>query len=146
MNDIFGFLAVVVVGPLVGAEFAVARFFNPIVGRLPDAAFRAARSGSSALLGKVMPFWYIASLVLLVACTLVAHSPLIAIATGLMVVIVALTVLVLVPINNRIARWADDASAADESARQLAARWDRLHWLRVTLLAVLFVLLVVGSR
>ena len=49
-----------------------------------------------------------------------------------------LTVTVLVPINNRIAAWTD---AAD---RDLARRWDRLHWVRVVILVVLYVLLVLG--
>jgi hypothetical protein len=66
----------------------------------------------------------------------------ITVAAALMAVVVLLTVTVLVPINNRIGRWSDDADVS----RGLALRWDRLHRLRVTLLVVLFVLLVVGTR
>lgn len=131
-----------VVGTLVGSEFAVAAFFRPILGRLPDDAFRAARGDSAGLLGKVMPFWYLASFALLVAVGVVADSQrwLIAAGTGLMTLVVLITVTVMVPINNRIAAW----RTTGEVSRTLAARWDRLHWLRVALLAVVFVLLVIG--
>jgi hypothetical protein len=49
-----------------------------------------------------------------------------------------MTVTLMVPINNRIGRWTD---AAD---RDLARRWDRLHWLRIALLLAMVVLLATG--
>jgi hypothetical protein len=55
---------------------------------------------------------------------------------------VLLSVTTLVPINNRIARWQTDADVS----RDLARRWDRLHWLRVALLAALWLLLAVSAR
>jgi hypothetical protein len=57
-----------------------------------------------------------------------------------MAAVVLLTVTMLVPINNRIARW----PASGEISRGLAVRWDRLHWLRVGVLVVLFVVLAVA--
>jgi hypothetical protein len=45
-------------------------------------------------------------------------------------------------INNHIGAW----SQAADVDRDLARRWDRLHWLRVAILVVLFVLLVIGVR
>lgn len=142
MKQIVEILALVVVGALVGSEFAVAAFFRPVVGRLPDDAFWAARGDGAGLLGKVMPFWYLTALALLVGAAAVAGPQrwLIGAGVGLMVVVALLSVLVLVPINNKIAAW----RSADEVSRVLAARWDRLHWLRVAMLAVIFVLLVVG--
>jgi len=136
-------LAVLVAGTLVGSEFAVAAFFHPILGRLPDDAFRTVRADVARLLGRVMPFWYLASAVLLVAATAVAGPQrlLIGTAVGLMVIVVLLTVVVMVPINNRIAAW----SGTGEVSRPLAARWDRLHLVRVTILAVMSVLLVIGA-
>lgn len=141
MTQIVEMVAVLVVGPMVGSEFAVAAFAHPIVGRLPDDAFRVARSDSSRVLGRVMPFWYLAALALLVATAVVTRTWLIGIAAGLMAAVILLTVAVMVPINNRIAAW----STNGELSRQLAARWDRLHWLRVLMLAALFVLLVIGA-
>lgn len=142
MKQILETLALVAVGTLVGSEFAVAAFFRPILGRLPDEAFWAARGNGAGLLGKVMPFWYLTSFALLVGVAAVAGSQrwLIGVGAGLMVAVVLLSVLVLVPINNKIAAW----RTADEVSRVLAARWDRLHWLRVAMLAVIFLLLVVG--
>jgi Domain of unknown function (DUF1772) len=63
------------------------------------------------------------------------------IAAGLTATVVLLTVTMLVPINNRIAAW----PAAGELSRGLANRWDRLHWVRVAILAVLFVVLAVAA-
>jgi hypothetical protein len=133
--------ALLVMGPLVGVEFGVAAFFNPLVAKLPDAAFRQARSGGSRLLGALMPFWYIGALLLLIADAVLSRNALVVGAVALMAAAVLLTVTTLVPINNRIGRWQTDADVS----RELAGRWDRLHWLRVALLAALFLLLVVSA-
>ncbi|MFL0178210.1 MULTISPECIES: DUF1772 domain-containing protein [unclassified Mycobacterium] len=142
MKQIVEILALVVVGTLLGSEFAVAAFLRPILGRLPDDAFWVARGDGAGLLGKVMPFWYLASFALLLGVAAVAGSQRWLIGAGaiLMVAVVILSVAVLVPINNKIAAW----RAPDEVSRVLAARWDRLHWLRVAMLAVIFVLLAIG--
>jgi len=145
MNQIVFSLALLITGLMVGVEFAVAAFANPVFARLPDDAFRAARGEASRVLGKVMPFWYGASLVMLVAATVVSVAAgsggwLCGIAAALMAAVVLGTITMLVPINNRIAAW----PATGELSRELATRWDRLHWLRVAVLATLFVLLVVA--
>jgi hypothetical protein len=51
-----------------------------------------------------------------------------------------LTVTVLVPINNRIGAWRSN----DDVDRDLAGRWDRLHWLRVGMLVAMFAVLAIG--
>ncbi|MEB3049266.1 DUF1772 domain-containing protein [Mycolicibacter sp. MYC123] len=142
MTQIVEILAIVLVGTLVGSEFSVVAFVAPVVGRLPDEAFRAFRSDGGGLLGRVMPFWYLVSLALLVATVAVAgpQRGLIGASAGLLAGAVVLSVAVLVPINKRIMAW----RSVDDVSRELAARWDRLHWLRVALLAAAFVLLVVG--
>lgn len=142
MTEILEILAIVLVGTLVGSEFSVVAFVAPVVGRLPDDAFRAFRSDGGGLLGRVMPFWYLASLALLVAILVVdgAQRGLIGASAGLMTAAVVLSVAVLVPINKRIMAW----RSVDDVSRELAARWDRLHWLRVALLAASLVLLLVG--
>lgn len=126
-----------ITGSMVGVEFAVAAFAHPIFAGLPDDAFRAARSDASRLLGRVMPFWYAGSLVPLVLVTAVTRSWFTGIAAVLMTAVVLLTVTVLVPINNRIGAW----SATGEVSRELARRWDRLHWLRVAIMVAIFALL-----
>jgi hypothetical protein len=134
-------VALVLVGPLVGVEFGVAAFTTPVVAKLPDAAFRQFRSGGGRLLGVVMPFWYIGALVLLIAAAVLSRNVLVVGAVALMAAAVLLSVTTLVPINNRIGRWQTDADVS----RDLAGRWDRLHGLRVALLAALWVLLVLAA-
>lgn len=144
MNDITDAVAVVITGPMVGVELAVAAFFNPVFDRLPDDAFRAVRGGAARVLGAVMPFWYSAALLLIAVAAIGAgggtRTWLCGIAGGMLAAVVVLTVTVLVPINNRIAKW----PATGELSRELAARWDRLHWLRVAVLVLLFAVLVVA--
>ncbi len=143
MNQMIDALAIVITGSMVGVEFALAAFANPLLARLPDDSFRAARGHASRVLGKVMPFWYFATLLLLTlaaAGTGGGARTLSGIAAGLMAGVVLLTVTVLVPINKRIAAW----PASGELSRALAARWDRLHWLRVAILVVLFVMLTIA--
>jgi hypothetical protein len=140
MKEIVEIVAVVVAGPLVGVEFGVAAFTNPIVAKLPDGSFRQFRSGGSRLLGAVMPFWYVGTLVLLIAAAVLSKSAPVIGSVVLMAAALLLTVTTLVPINNRIGRWATDADVS----RDLARRWDRLHWVRVALLTVTWVLLVVA--
>ena len=142
MTKMIEIVALVLVGPLVGVELGVAAFTNPIVAKLPDAAFRQVRSGGSRLLGTVMPFWYIGALVVLIAEAVLSRNALVVAAAALLAAAVLLTVTTLVPINNRIARWETDADVS----RSLAGRWDRLHWLRVALLAVPFLLLAISAR
>jgi hypothetical protein len=134
-------VALVLVGPLVGVELGVAAFTTPIVAKLPDAAFRQFRSGGGRLLGAVMPLWYIGALVVLIAESALSRNAPVVGAVALMAAAVLLSVTTLVPINNRIGRWQTDADVS----RDLAGRWDRLHWLRVALLAALWVLLVLAA-
>jgi Domain of unknown function (DUF1772) len=141
MNQIIYSLAIVITGLMVGAELAVAAFANPVFARLPDDAFRAARSDASRVLGKVMPFWYSATLLVLVVATVATRSWLCGVAAALMAAVVLLTLTTLVPINNRIAAW----PATGEPSRELAGRWDGLHWLRVAVLAVLFGILTTAA-
>jgi hypothetical protein len=53
-----------VFGVMVGVEFAVAVFVGPILRRLPVGAWIEASADGARVLGRVMPFWYIGSLLL----------------------------------------------------------------------------------
>ncbi len=139
-------LAVLLAGPLVGCEIAVAVFLHPLLSRLPDDAFRAARSAGADQLGRVMPFWYAATLALLVAAAVVAPGGyptwLIGSAAAVMVLVLVVTIAMMVPLNNRIANYPADQPAHE--LRQSARLWDRLHWRRVALLVIMLVLVLVG--
>ena len=140
MEHVIAIVALVLTGPLVGVELGVAAFTNPLGAKLSDDAYRVFRSGGSRLLGALMPFWYIGTLVVLIAGAVLSHDVLAVTAAALMGAAVLLTVTVLVPINNRIGAWQSD----DDVNRDLASRWDRLHWVRVGILVAMFVALAVG--
>src|SRR5258708_20435550 len=54
----------VVVGLMVGVEFSVAFVMNRIFNALPGDSGQLGRAHGGRMLGAVMPFWYIGSLVL----------------------------------------------------------------------------------
>ena len=144
-----------VVGVMVGVEFAVAVFVNPILLRLPAGPALEARADGARVLGRVMPFWYIGSL-LLTAWLAAAKwgGPAAAkwggpagdaavAAAALLVVSVVMSVTLLVPIANRSATWTADDHPADWREQQ--QRWDRLHYARVAIIIAAFVLTLVAG-
>lgn len=141
MERVLTIVALIITGPLVGIELGVAAVVNPLAAKLPDSGFRIVRRGGSRWLGLLMPFWYLGSLAALVAVAITSRAGLVTAAVALMVVVVVLTVAVLVPINSRVARWTTDADVD----RTLTGRWDRYHWLRVAILAVIFALLAISA-
>jgi uncharacterized membrane protein len=146
MQHVLAIVTVVVAGLLVGVEFAVAAFLNPILDRLPTDSGLAARGDGGRVLGRVMPFWYIASLVLSAAWAALvwgdAAATLVVMAAALLVLSVLMSLTLLVPINSRVIRWTQDSLPADWK-RQLQ-RWDRFHYMRVGVIVAAFVLLVLA--
>jgi anthrone oxygenase-like protein len=140
MEHIVAIVALVLTGPLVGVELGVAAFTNPLVSKLPDDAYRVVRSGGSRLLGALMPFWYVGTLIVLIASAVLTRDVLAIVAVALMGLVMLLTLTVLVPINNRIGAWRSN----DDVNRALASRWDRLHGVRVGLLVAMFAALTAG--
>jgi hypothetical protein len=137
-----------VVGTMVGVEFAVAVFVNPIFQRMPVGAALEARADGGRVLGRVMPFWYVGSLILtagLAAATwdrsATAAGAAIA-AAALLTVSVIMSVALLVPINNRAVTWT--ARDHPDDYREQERRWDRLHYARVAIILAGFVLTVVA--
>ena len=138
-----------VVGTMVGVEFAVAVFVNPIFLRLPAGAALEARADGGRVLGRVMPFWYVGSLLLtagLAAATWgrsAAGAGAATAAAALLAVSVVMSVALLVPINNRSVTWT--ASDHPDDYREQQQRWDRLHYVRVAIIIAAFVLTVVAA-
>jgi uncharacterized membrane protein len=145
MQDVLAVVTVVVVGTMVGVEFAVAAFLNPVLDRLPDDGGIAAHGDGARVLGRVMPFWYAGSVVLGTAWSALAWGggaePVVA-ATVLLAVSVVMSVLLLVPVNARVASWSDTGPPADWQ-RQVR-RWDRFHAVRVGVIALAFALFAVA--
>lgn len=125
-------------GMMIGVEFAVSAFVNPILSRLSPGAEAEATRLFAWILGRVMPFWYGLCFLLLVAEALLRmHRPglgLLVLATGIWAAVIVLTILFLVPINNRIARM--PSGGYDEELRWQHKRWDWMHRARVLLLIV----------
>ena len=134
----------VVVGVMVGVEFSVAFFVNPILDGLPGDNGLRGRTHGARVGGAVMPFWYIGSLVLVGVWAVAGWdhdgTGLVVAAAGFLIVSVLMSVLVLVPINNRVKTWTADGLPADW--KQQMNRWDRFHYVRVAVIVAAFTLLV----
>jgi len=139
---------IVCIGLMIGTEFAVSAFINPVVWKLEQSAQAQAIRMFAAKLGFVMPFWYALGLVLLLIETFTSrHEPSVllpAIASGIWALVIVLTLVFLVPINNRLARtemhqW----STATERENR---KWDTLHRLRVAALASAMVVFLLSVR
>lgn len=138
-------ITVVLVGLMVGVELAVAVFVNPIFDRLPNDGGLAARRDGARVLGRVMPFWYVGSVVLGTLWGIQAwgrpDAPAIVAAIALLVSSVVMSIALLVPINSRVARWSDGSVPPDW--KQQVGRWHRFHYVRVGVIVSAFVLLVI---
>ncbi|MFI2780762.1 anthrone oxygenase family protein [Streptomyces sp. ALB3] len=136
----------VVVGVMVGVEFSVAFVMNRIFNALPGDGGQLGRAHGGRMLGAVMPAWYITSLVL-VAVRAVAGwgrdgTGLVVTAGALLLLSVIMSVLLLVPINNRGKTWTPENRPADW--KQQMNRWDRYHYVRVAVIVAAFTLLAAG--
>ena len=138
-------IAIGSIGSVVGVEFAVSCFINPVIQELDDAARGEALRRFAALLGKVMPFWYGGNLVLLmVEAYLRRHTVVLPWMLGAVVVWAAVivgTIAVLVPINNRVAA---STGPMPEGLQREHRRWDMLHRWRVVLLVAAMVSFLLG--
>lgn len=133
----------VVVGLMVGVEFSVAFVMNPIFNGLPGDGGQLGRAHGGRMLGAVMPFWYIGSLVLSAVWAVAGwHHPgagLVVIAAALLILSVIMSVLLLVPINNRSKTWTPENRPGDW--KEQTKRWDRFHYVRVAVIVAAFALL-----
>jgi uncharacterized membrane protein len=134
----------VVVGLMVGVEFAVAFVLNPILNGLPGDSGLLGRAHGGRMLGAVMPFWYIGSLVLSAVWAIAGWGEpgagLVAIAAALLIVSVIMSLVLLVPINNRGKTWTPENRPEDW--KEQMNRWDRYHYVRVAIIIAAFALLV----
>ncbi|HEX4165658.1 MAG TPA: DUF1772 domain-containing protein [Bryobacteraceae bacterium] len=134
------------IGLLIGAEFAMSAFVNPVLFKLDSAAKAEATRLLGRLLGTVMPVWYIASLLLLLSETIIhLHNSVIVwlgVAVAFWSAAIALSLVSLVPINNRLVRM--DADGWTQSAQREHRKWDALHRVRVFALAVAMIFFLAG--
>ncbi|MFF9375825.1 anthrone oxygenase family protein [Streptomyces griseoluteus] len=135
---------IVIVGLMVGVEFSVAFVMNRIFNALPEDSGQLARAHGGRMLGALMPFWYIGSLVLSAVWAVAGWgrpgAGLVVIAAALLIVSVIMSLLLLVPINNRGKTWTPENRPADW--KEQMNRWDRYHYVRVAVIVAAFTLLV----
>jgi uncharacterized membrane protein len=148
MTSILNIATTVSLGLLIGTELAVSVFINPVLWKLEGPAQARAIRLFAKRLGTAMPFWYALNLLLLIFEVIVRRGEravlLIGTASGIWAAVILLTILFLVPINNRMARL--DSDSLPEEARREHRRWDRLHRLRVVALGVAMVLFLIASQ
>ncbi|GGP80131.1 DUF1772 domain-containing protein [Streptomyces sindenensis] len=144
MLDVLGVVTTVIVGLLVGVEFSVAFVINRILDALPDDSAQLGRSHGGRMLGALMPFWYIGSLALSAIWAVAGWGEkgvgLVIAAGALLLLSVVMSLLLLVPINDRGKTWTPEDRPADW--REQMNRWDRYHYVRVAVLIAAFVSLV----
>lgn len=148
MKLILGIVSTMCMGLMIGTEFAVSAFVNPILEKLGDSAQAHATRLFAQKLGTVMPFWYSLNLILLIGETITmrrhAGMAFLAAASVIWVVVIVLTLMLLVPINNRIAN--TDSAAFTDSLRREHTRWDVLHRWRVLVVSVSMICMLIGIR
>ncbi|MFC7219232.1 anthrone oxygenase family protein [Streptomyces polyrhachis] len=135
-------ITTVVVGVLVGVEFSVAFVINPILNALPQDSAQLGHAHGGRMLGAVMPFWYVGSLALVAIWAAAGwhHGPaLVVTAGGLLLLSVAMSLLLLVPINNRNKTWTPENRPEDW--KEQLNRWERWHYARVAVIIAAFTLL-----
>ncbi|MEU6735915.1 DUF1772 domain-containing protein [Streptomyces physcomitrii] len=134
----------VIVGLMVGVEFSVAFIMSRILNALPEDSSQLGHAHGGRMLGTLMPFWYVGSLALSAIWAAAGWhrhgAGLVVAAAGLLVLSVVMSVLLLVPINNRNKTWTTENRPADW--KEQLQRWNRYHYLRVAVLVAAFTLLV----
>jgi uncharacterized membrane protein len=147
-NAALAVCAILAAGLLVGVETAVAAIMHPTIAALDEKTHTAAARELAKKLGAVMPFWYALALVL-TAWEAALHPPLsetpgiFLLVSGLLWIgAIGYTVIALLPINMRVARW--DLAALPGNWRAERARWDRRHRIRTLAIGVALVCLIVG--
>jgi hypothetical protein len=148
MNTAIVLASLLTSGMLVGNELAVALFIHPVLYSVPDDAHARVVKPLAGRLGRFMPLWYALTLVLAILQLLIEPRGslswwLCCAAVVLMALIIVLTILLPVPINNRIANWDLDRLPGDWLS--LRQRWDLYHRVRVLLLVLVFGLLILSE-
>lgn len=144
--NILNIATILCIGLLIGTELAVSVFVNLVLFKLDFAAQAEPMRLLGRRLGKAMPVWYIASLLLLLSEIVIhrrdSHVVLLGITVALWVAAIALSLVFLVPINNRMVRM--DANGWTKSTQLELRKWDALHRVRVLGLAVAMIFFLIG--
>jgi uncharacterized membrane protein len=144
----YDLIVATVAATMAGNELAIAAFIHPQLDHLDPETHAKAAAPIARILGKIMPLWYALALALILGATYehrpLTHGPglLITLSAALWIATILFTVVLLVPINNRIARM--NPEQPHPTWLQDRNRWDRLHRIRVVLLVIAVILLLAG--
>ncbi len=131
---------------LVGVELAVSLVMNPIVWKLESFSQAVAIRILAARLGKLMPPWYILTCVLLIVEAVHQYGKpgagLLIAACVIWIVTIILTLLILVPVNIRLALINADTFA--DGVKQEHMRWDSFHRMRIVVIFVAMICFLAG--
>lgn len=132
------------VGLLVGTELTVSLFVNPVLWCLEERSQVISVQEFAGRLGRSMPYWYSFNLLLLIAEAILhrdrpSQSMLYA-AIVLWVLTILLTILFLVPINNRLASRTTEHRL--DAFIQQHRVWDTRHRARILAIGCAFVCLL----
>lgn len=145
--EAFDVVTILAASLLIGVEFTVSAILNPILVRLSHQAAAESTRLFARVLGRVMPFWYVSCLILLVGQSVLRWQMpgggLIVTASVIWVAVILGSILWLVPINNRIVAMAEGYS---DELQRLHRRWDWLHRWRVFSLVVALVCMLLALR
>jgi uncharacterized membrane protein len=101
----FHVLTILSLGLLIGVEFAVSIFINPVLARLDERTRSQTVQMFATRLGRTMPFWYCINLALLITEAILHRNQsglaLMITSASIWAVAILLSILFLVPINNR---------------------------------------------
>lgn len=112
---------------------------------LPETSWTLQHQAVDGLFSRVMPPTFITTLIALVAMAILApsHARWFFVAAALLVIVtIAITVTVEVPINKTIATWTAGAAPSDWMA--IRDRWLSFHWVRTITGTLAFLCAVVG--
>lgn len=146
MTNFLNLVSITSIGLMIGTEFAVSVFINPILLQLDEPVRTETVRLFGRKLGKAMPFWYCGNMLLLIAEAIALRHQsgvaLLSAAAAFWAAAIVLSLVVLVPINNRLVR--RDSGLSLESAHRQHKRWDAMHRVRVLSLGVAMVLLLLA--
>jgi hypothetical protein len=123
-------LAILVTGLLAGVMLGVA-MEQQTAQKLPEAAWTLRQQNDDALFRKVMPFTFIAMMLLLIASIFLLHGRsrmVMATATVAALAVIIVTAGWEVPINNEIVKWIPGHAPADWTSTR--DKWLQNHWIR----------------
>ena len=148
MNTVIVFFSLLSTGLLVGNELAVALFIHPVLYSVPNEPHARVVKPLAGRLGRFMPPWYAITLVLAILQLWIEPKGsqswrVCCAAAALMALIIIVTIVLMVPINKRIARL--DLDRLPKDWLNMRKRWDLYHRVRVLLLVIVFALSILSA-